>query len=321
MKKLGKKGKIIIAVILTVIVGMFSCGSLFKEVEENKSFAIYVEGDNGEYGKYNGYKFPGEGYVFNTQESTCTNGSNLEWDVFTRTLSITTGKEEHCKVYFDKVHTYDITFNANGGEVDPSTKSISNGSLYGILPVPTKRGYTFIGWYSDEELTEGVGPDTLVTKKEAHTLYAKYVEGTFSLSVVLNGGTWVNPSSETVTGDQTLNLQYTTTHTINNPTKDGYTFTGWTVSGEGTSISGTTLTMGLEASSITAGWSENDYTLTINPNGGSWNGSTQSQDFTIAYTHTKENITDPTREGYTFAGWTVSKGTLNGTTVKQVMQH
>lgn len=44
----------------------------------------------------------------------------------------------------DEINT--ITFNANGGTVSPSSKKVIYGSDYGILPTPTRNGYTFLGW-------------------------------------------------------------------------------------------------------------------------------------------------------------------------------
>ena len=53
-----------------------------------------------------------------------------------------------------------------------------------------------------------------------------------------------------------------------------------------------------------------DYTLTINPNGGSWNNSSTTQEFTITNGDTK-TISNPSKVGYTFKNWT-----LNGTNAK-----
>lgn len=55
-------------------------------------------------------------------------------------------------------------------------------------------------------------------------------------------------------------------------------------------------------------------TLTVNPNGGSWSGSTSTQSFTQKAGTTK-TIANPTRTGYTFTGWTVTgKGIMDGKT-------
>lgn len=45
-------------------------------------------------------------------------------------------------------NTYTLTFNANGGSVSTSTKSVTYGTTYTDLPTPTRTGYTFKGWYA-----------------------------------------------------------------------------------------------------------------------------------------------------------------------------
>ena len=45
---------------------------------------------------------------------------------------------------------YMITFDANGGNVSPATKTVIYGSTYGNLPIPTHAGYAFTGWYNQE---------------------------------------------------------------------------------------------------------------------------------------------------------------------------
>lgn len=66
---------------------------------------------------------------------------------------------------------------------------------------------------------------------------------------------------------------------------------------------------------IVANFRINTSTLKIDPNGGSWNGSTSTQSFTQNYNTTK-SIPVPTRTGYKFAGWkrTNTYGTLSSTT-------
>ena len=43
---------------------------------------------------------------------------------------------------------YTVKFNPNGGSISPSTRSIKKGSTIGELPIPTRSGYTFDGWYT-----------------------------------------------------------------------------------------------------------------------------------------------------------------------------
>ena len=45
--------------------------------------------------------------------------------------------------------TYTLTFNANGGSVSQTTKTVTYGQTYTDLPTPTRNGYTFKGWYAE----------------------------------------------------------------------------------------------------------------------------------------------------------------------------
>lgn len=49
---------------------------------------------------------------------------------------------------------YTVTFDANGGTVNMPTKEVAYGSKYGSLPIPTREGYTFLGWNGKNLLGE-----------------------------------------------------------------------------------------------------------------------------------------------------------------------
>ncbi len=54
------------------------------------------------------------------------------------------------------VNTYTVTFDPRGGNVSPTTKSVTFNSVYGELPTPTKIGYTFDGWALNDNFGEMV---------------------------------------------------------------------------------------------------------------------------------------------------------------------
>ena len=65
--------------------------------------------------------------------------------------------------------------------------------------------------------------------------------------------------------------------------------------------------------SMTATAQINRSTLKVDPNGGTWSGSTGVQSFSENY-GTAKSIPDPVRTGYTFSGWVKSEpfyGSLN----------
>lgn len=63
-------------------------------------------------------------------------------------------------------NNYTVTFNANGGSVSPTSKTVTYDGEYGTLPLPTKSGYTFVGWYTGKALR-----DTSITYKEKPWIY------------------------------------------------------------------------------------------------------------------------------------------------------
>lgn len=80
-----------------------------------------------------------------------------------------------------------VNFDADGGEVDYTTKNYTLGKEYGELPNATKEGLAFLGWYKDGEK---ISEDTIV--EDVGTLVAtwgeawsKYFEGSFSTTKTL----------------------------------------------------------------------------------------------------------------------------------------
>lgn len=175
---------------------------------------------------------------------------------------------------------------------------------------PTREGYDFDGW--DITFGDGVtqvdnGTSTTFTKSSAGdmTITAKWKIHSSSLVIYPNGGTWNGNSAP-----QSFTQNYNTTLYVPIPQLRHYTFTGWTQSypfyGSITSLtSAATYTFGAEngvTSTLTANWRKAQSKLTVNPNGGVWNGSAQTQNFVQEYGSTK-NIPVPTRDGWKFTQW------------------
>ena len=71
--------------------------------------------------------------------------------------------------------SYTVTFNANGGTVDKSSKSVTNGSTYGDLPTPVRSDYTFEGWFTSSSGGTQITSSTIVNLAANQTLYAHWV--------------------------------------------------------------------------------------------------------------------------------------------------
>ena len=114
-----------------------------------------------------------------------------------------------------------MSFNSNGGSA-VSPIGVTYGKKYGNLPLPTKPGYTFDGWYTDSG--EKVTADSTVNVDRNHTLNAKWRENTYTVSFNTNGGSSVG----------SISVKYGDTYgTLPTTQKDYYTFTGWYTSPSG----------------------------------------------------------------------------------------
>lgn len=70
--------------------------------------------------------------------------------------------------------TYSVTFNANGGTVSTTSKTVTYGQTYGTLPTPTRIGYKFDGWFTEASGGTQVKSSTTVSITANQTLYAHW---------------------------------------------------------------------------------------------------------------------------------------------------
>ena len=121
-------------------------------------------------------------------------------------------------------NTYTVTFDANGGSVDPTSKNVTFDEPYGELPVPTRTGYDFLGWFTAAEDGDQVTANTTVTATADHTLYAQWQKKTFTVKYYLpdETGAWVEKKMDTVDSvDYAAYILWTPN------AEDGYEFSGW----------------------------------------------------------------------------------------------
>ena len=178
-------------------------------------------------------------------------------------------------------NTYTITFDANGGSCTTASKSVTYASTYGDLPVPTREGYGFDGWFTAQnDGTKVTGNDT-VTITADQTLYAHWKPGAYTITFDTDGGSAIDP----ITQDYGTKITAPAA-----PTKTGYTFNGWNPA--------IPETMPAENMTVKAKWTVNQYTITFDTDGGSG-----IEPITQNYGTAITAPADPTKVGYTFAGW------------------
>ena len=139
------------------------------------------------------------------------------------------------------VNTYTITFDSKGGStVEPITQDYE--TVVTAPAAPTRKGYTFAGWYADEELTKAYSFGTMPAQDI--TLYAKWDANTYTVTFDAGEGT-VSPENQTVTFDQPYSALPT-------PTRAGYDFVGWYL--ENTLITENSVVTAAENHTLTAAW-------------------------------------------------------------------
>ncbi len=69
---------------------------------------------------------------------------------------------------------FEISFDANGGDIDTTSKDVEYDQYIGTLPTPTRDGYTFDGWYTAVEGGSKFTASSKFTYKSDLTLYAHW---------------------------------------------------------------------------------------------------------------------------------------------------
>ena len=148
---------------------------------------------------------------------------------------------------------------------------------------PIKEGYTFAGWYKDDELANEWDFDTDVVTEDI-TLYAKWTINQYTITFDTGeGGSEIAPITQ----------DYGTAVTPPaDPTRDGYSFKGWSPE--------IPATMPAEDLTLVARWEAVIYSITYHLDGGTNHDANPG-----TYTIETETITlqPATKMGYTFVGW------------------
>ena len=173
------------------------------------------------------------------------------------------------------IHSYTLTYKVNG-EVYKS-ETIVYGAAITPESAPEKEGYTFSGW---SEIPETMpARNVIVTGSftvNSYTLTYK-VDGEVLKSTSIKYGTAITPEEE--------------------PSKEGYTFSGWSEIPE---------TMPAHDVEVTGSFTIGKYTLTYKVDGKDYKSTI------VTYGTPLTPESEPTKEGYIFSGWSEIPATMPG---------
>ena len=191
--------------------------------------------------------------------------------------------------------TYNVTLHTNGGTINSGDV---NTYIYGVgatLPTDvTRTGYTFDGWYDNDELLGH--PVTIISTTDTSDkeFWAKWNANTYNVTLHTNGGTINSGDVNTYIYGEGATLPTDVTYT-------GYTFDGWydndELTGDPVTVISTTDTGDKE---FWAKWIANSYEITASSNNDAWGTVTGSGSYPYSSTCVLQAIANP---GYTFSHW------------------
>ncbi len=184
------------------------------------------------------------------------------------------------------INQYSISFDTDGGEPATINTITQDYNTVVIAPTkPTKVGYNFLGWFEDGSLNAYVFSTMEARNVELKAKWGEAQE--YSITFDSDGGTPVATIIERVGLPVSAPAE---------PTKTGYTFSGWFE--EGSLNAYVFSTMEERNVELKAKWTINQYSITFDADGGS-----------VVETITQDYGTEviapanPTKDGHVFIGW------------------
>ena len=185
-----------------------------------------------------------------------------------------------------------VCFDPGEGQCDTANAIVLTGEAYGALPVPTREGYVFGGWYTASVGGSLVTAQTTVTATANHTLYARWTAGEYTVTLDAAGGT-VTPGS--------LTAVYAGAYgALPVPTREGYVFGGWYTAAEGGDpVTAQTTVTATANHTLYARWTAAEYTVTLDAGAGSVSPGALGVSYGASY----GVLPVPTRKNFVFDGW------------------
>lgn len=196
-----------------------------------------------------------------------------------------------------RINKYSISYNYNGGtkigeKDNPSSYTIASSI---VLATPGRTGYKFEGWYTDKNYKNRI---TRISGRTGNLkLYAKWSAQKYQVVFNTNGGSRVNGS---------LKVSYNSVFgQLPSSKRKDYTFEGWfTKTKGGTKVTSKTKVTITRNITLYAQWKPINYKISYYSN---VKGMTNNNRNSYNITTNNFTLTNPTLEGYTFAGWYADK--------------
>ena len=189
---------------------------------------------------------------------------------------------------------FNVTYKVDGEQYG-ATETYKVGDNVVIRDNPTKEGYTFSGWTSDDAAFNSSGfkmPARNVTIK------GTFVANEYNVTYKVDGAEYATDTYKVDAGVVIRDI----------PTKEGYTFSGWTSDDAAFNSSG--FKMPARNVTIKGTFVANEYNVTYKVDGAEYATDTYKVDAGVV-------IRDiPTKEGYTFSGWTSDDAAFNSSGFK-----
>ncbi|MDR3225887.1 MAG: InlB B-repeat-containing protein [Clostridiales Family XIII bacterium] len=189
-----------------------------------------------------------------------------------------------------------VYFNTNGGGVAPAAHTYYYGDNYAGLSTSVKRkGYSFIGWFTESRGGTQIKNGTKMLMLGAHTLYAHWKTNLYTVHFDANGGK-VTPKSKNVVFDGDYG-------DLPTPTWADHVFSGWyTAEKGGSRVTKNSIYQIGSNSTLYAHWLK-QYTVVFDP----MKGKVSKKSKIVTSTATFGSLPTPKRKGYTFQGWYTKK--------------
>jgi uncharacterized repeat protein (TIGR02543 family) len=190
--------------------------------------------------------------------------------------------------------SYAVSFELNYVGAPQNTQVSQTYDQTYVLPsIPSRAGYTFVGWFDTTTGGHQILASTVVVEISTHALYAHWQANVYSVS--FNANYTGSPAAESI--QQTYDQSYVVPSTL--PTRTGYTFLGWfTGATFGTKIDASSTVLITSTQILYAHWQVNQYTVTFVLNNGQSNVMG-----TYDFNTTINNAPQPTKSGYLFEQW------------------